>query len=86
MRRAAFPRRRAPTFVDETQALDYISAHAEPLVVKASGLAAGKGAVVCKTRGRWGGRPAMLAGSLGDAGKEIVIEEFLQAKSCRCWR
>jgi len=37
-------------FTDLSKALAYVDAHAEPLVVKASGLAAGKGAVVCATR------------------------------------
>jgi len=61
--------------------LEYIGDQAEPLVVKASGLAAGKGAVVCKTR-EDAVRVAreMLEGSLGEAGKEIVIEEFLDGE------
>ncbi len=81
MRRAGVPTATSATFVDETQALDYISAQAEPLVVKASGLAAGKGAVVCKTRADADAvARAMLAGSLGEAGKEIVIEEFLEGE------
>ena len=81
MRRAGVPTATSATFVDETQALDYIGVHAEPLVVKASGLAAGKGAVVCKRRAdAVAVARAMLAGSLGDAGKEIVIEEFLEGE------
>ncbi len=81
MRRAGVPTAASGTFVDETPALDYIGAHAEPLVVKASGLAAGKGAVVCKTRqDAVAVARAMLAGSLGEAGKEIVIEEFLEGE------
>src|SRR5205807_5277224 len=54
----------------------------EPLVVKASGLAAGKGAVVCATRGEAAATArAMLAeGSLGPAGREIVIERFLDGE------
>jgi phosphoribosylamine--glycine ligase len=62
-------------------ALEYIGAHPEPLVVKASGLAAGKGAVVCDTRIEAATvARAMLDGSLGEAGKEVVIEEFLQGE------
>jgi len=62
-------------------ALEYIGGQAEPLVVKASGLAAGKGAVVCATREEAVAvARAMLEGSLGEAGKEIVIEEFLQGE------
>ena len=78
MRRAGVPTAAAAAFVELTPALDYIQSHAEPLVVKASGLAAGKGAVVCNTRADAAAvARAMLDGSLGDAGKEIVVEEFL---------
>ena len=81
IRRAGVPTAASATFVEATPALDYIASHAEPLVVKASGLAAGKGAVVCQTRAAAADvARAMLAGSLGDAGKEIVIEEFLDGE------
>jgi phosphoribosylamine---glycine ligase len=78
MRRAGVPTADSATFVDVTSALDYIDAHAEPLVVKASGLAAGKGAVVCQTRteAKTVAR-GMLEGALGDAGMEIVVEDFV---------
>src|SRR5213076_1855416 len=73
MRRAGVPTAASATFVDLTLSLDYIASHAEPLVVKASGLAAGKGAVVCETRAdAVAVARAMLAASLGEAGKEIV--------------
>jgi len=81
MRRAGVPTAASATFVNMGPALEYIGDHAEPLVVKASGLAAGKGAVVCQTRveavtvAR-----AMLEGSLGESGKEIVIEQFLEGE------
>lgn len=81
MRRAGVPTAASATFVQEAPALEYIGRHAEPLVVKASGLAAGKGAVVCKTRAAAAAvARAMLAGSLGEAGREIVIEEFLEGE------
>src|SRR4029077_19552440 len=50
-----------------------------PLVVKASGLAGGKGAVVCSTRDEAArAAHAMLAeGVLGDAGREVLVEDFL---------
>ena len=64
MRRAGVATAASATFVEQTAALDYIGSHAEPLVVKASGLAAGKGAVVCKTRADAAAvARAMLAGS-----------------------
>ena len=79
MRRAGVPTGASTTFTDLAGALEYIQTHAEPLVVKASGLAAGKGVVVCATRAEAADvARAMLTGSaLGDAGNEIVVEEFL---------
>jgi len=81
MRRAGVSTAASATFVEMTPALDYIREHAEPLVVKASGLAAGKGAVVCMTRAEAADvAQAMLAGSLGEAGKELLVEEFLEGE------
>ena len=78
MRRAGVHTAKSGTFVGMGPALEYIGAHPQPLVVKASGLAAGKGAVVCQTRIEAAQVVrAMLDGSLGEAGKEVVIEEFL---------
>jgi len=66
------------TFTDERPALEYIAAHEEPLVVKASGLAAGKGAIVCETREQAKGAVAeMFAGRFGDAGRTVVVEDFV---------
>lgn len=81
MRRAGVHTAKSGTFVGMGPALEYIGEHPEPLVVKASGLAAGKGAVVCRTRIEAAQVVrAMLDGSLGEAGKEVVIEEFLQGE------
>jgi phosphoribosylamine--glycine ligase len=81
MRRAGVTTARSATFAEAAPALDYIREHAAPLVVKASGLAAGKGAVVCETRADAAAvATSMLGGSLGEAGKEIVVEEFLQGE------
>lgn len=81
MRRAGVHTAKSGTFVGMGPALEYIGDHPEPLVVKASGLAAGKGAVVCQTRIEAARVVrAMLDGSLGEAGKEVVIEEFLQGE------
>jgi len=78
MGRAHVPTARSGTFRDRNAAHRYIDAHAEPLVVKASGLAAGKGAVVCQSRAEARAAASeMLGGSLGEAGREVVIEEFL---------
>jgi len=82
MRRAGVPSAASGTFTELPAALDYIQAHTEPLVVKASGLAAGKGVIVCVTRAEAADAArAMLAGNaLGDAGHEVVIEEFVQGE------
>jgi phosphoribosylamine--glycine ligase len=82
MRRARVPTAASATFTELTPALGYIQAHAEPLVVKASGLAAGKGVVVCAAReAAADAARAMLAGNaLGEAGNEIVIEAFLEGE------
>ena len=79
---AGVPTASSRTFRELEPALDYVARHAEPLVVKASGLAAGKGAVVCISREEaLDAVRAMLAGgSLGDAGRTVVIESFLQGE------
>ena len=66
-------------FTDVAEALLYVERHAEPLVVKASGLAAGKGAVVCSTRAeaRAAVREMMADHRFGAAGDTVVIEGFL---------
>ncbi|HEY3935063.1 MAG TPA: phosphoribosylamine--glycine ligase [Gemmatimonadales bacterium] len=79
MRAAGVPTATSRTFTDLVEALDYIDSHAEPLVVKASGLAAGKGAVVCATRDEARRAATAMLGdrTFGDAGAIVVIEEFL---------
>ena len=75
---AGVPTAGSETFDDQRRALDYIASHAEPLVVKASGLAAGKGAIVCTTREEAATAASeMFGGKFGDAGKLVVVEEFL---------
>jgi len=69
------------TFADVPAALAWIERHAEPLVVKASGLAAGKGAVVCATRAEAAATArGFLEGKLGAAGERIVVEDFLEGE------
>ena len=79
MAAAGVPTATSMTFTDLALALAYVDAHAEPLVVKASGLAAGKGAIVCSTRGeaRDAVREMLGDGKFGDAGRVVVIESFL---------
>ena len=59
----------------------YIRAQRLPLVVKADGLAAGKGVVICETHeAAIESAAAMLGGSFGSAGHTVVIEEFLHGE------
>jgi phosphoribosylamine--glycine ligase len=78
---AGVPTAHSETFTDESAALDYIGSHDEPLVVKASGLAAGKGAIVCETRAQAeAAAREMFGGAFGDAGSTVVVEEFLSGE------
>jgi len=78
---AGVPTAASAAFTSLAPALAYIDTHAEPLVVKASGLAAGKGAVVCATRAEAAATArAFLEGKLGSAGEEIVVEDFLSGE------
>ena len=69
-------------FTDAALAHDYINAHGAPIVIKADGLAAGKGVVVAMTTDEaHHAIDDMLAGNrLGDAGARVVIEEFLEGE------
>ncbi|WP_407529280.1 phosphoribosylamine--glycine ligase [Methylobacterium oryzisoli] len=70
---AAFAR-----FREAGPALDYLRARGAPIVVKADGLAAGKGVVVAETLAEAEAAvESLLGGDLGAAGAEVVIEEFL---------
>ncbi len=82
MRRAGVPTPASRTFDALDSALAYIRHHAEPLVVKASGLAAGKGAVVCASRDAAArtARAMLAEGAFGEAGREIVVEQFLEGE------
>lgn len=62
-------------------ALDYIKAKGAPLVVKADGLAAGKGVTVAMTVDEAvSAAEAMFAGAFGDAGARVVVEEWLDGE------
>lgn len=82
MAAAGIPTASSRTFSDLAPALAHVAAHAEPLVVKASGLAAGKGAVVCDTRAQAAAtvRAMLGEGTFGDAGRTVVIESFLRGE------
>ena len=70
---AAFER-----FSDLAKAREYIQERGGPIVVKADGLAAGKGAIVCQTTDEaLAAAEDILGGQFGAAGNEIVVEQFL---------
>jgi phosphoribosylamine--glycine ligase len=79
MEAAGVPTAASRSFTDLDAAIRYVADHAEPLVVKASGLAAGKGAVVCQTRSEARAAVAEMLGGdkFGDAGHTVVIEAFM---------
>ncbi|HQT81107.1 MAG: phosphoribosylamine--glycine ligase [Ferrovum sp. 37-45-19] len=69
------------TFSEATLAHQYIEERGAPIVIKADGLAAGKGVVVAMTLAEaHEAVEHMFAGSLGAAGHRVVIEEFLQGE------
>ncbi|MBE6072873.1 MAG: phosphoribosylamine--glycine ligase [Clostridium butyricum] len=68
------------TFTDADKALEYLETCTYPTVVKADGLAAGKGVIICENREEAidAVKTCMVDNTFGDAGKTIVIEEFLE--------
>ena len=79
MRAASVPTGDSRTFTDAEQALAYVETRVDGCVVKATGLCAGKGVVVCKTvdEARRAVEDALVKKVFGDAGNTIVIEELL---------
>jgi phosphoribosylamine--glycine ligase len=76
-------------FTDLAAASDYVQAQGAPIVVKADGIAAGKGVTVAMTVGEaMAAVEACLGGAFGAAGAEVVIEEFLEGEEasffCLC--
>ncbi|HEY3011550.1 MAG TPA: phosphoribosylamine--glycine ligase [Gemmatimonadales bacterium] len=70
------------TFTELAPALAYIDRQPAPLVVKASGLAAGKGALVCPSRldAAKAVRAMLEGGQFGEAGRTVVIEAYLEGE------
>lgn len=69
-------------FSEVDPALEYLSTCKMPIVVKASGLAAGKGVLICQSRedAEEAVRDMLTGSSFGESGKEVVIEEFLEGE------
>lgn len=67
------------TFTSKDAAIEYVKKHGAPIVVKADGLAAGKGVVVAATvEDAVRAVEESMDGRFGDAGKKLVIEEYLE--------
>jgi phosphoribosylamine--glycine ligase len=79
MREAGVPTARATRFVDAAAAKRSARELGAPVVIKASGLAAGKGVIVCETMAEADAAiDAMLTNdSFGTAGREVLVEEFM---------
>ncbi len=68
-------------FGDGAAAKDYVATLSAPIVVKADGLAAGKGVVIAQSRAEADAAiDACFSGTFGAAGTEVVIEEFLSGE------
>ncbi|KZY32387.1 phosphoribosylamine--glycine ligase [Roseovarius sp. HI0049] len=68
-------------FTDAAAAKDYVSKQGAPIVVKADGLAAGKGVIVAETvEDAHAAIDDMFGGAFGGAGAEVVIEEFMEGE------
>ena len=79
MRKYGIPTASSGIFEDRDEAVSYIRRTGAPIVVKADGLAAGKGVIICKTAEEAIGAldQIMVEKAFGDAGKKVVIEECL---------
>ena len=84
MRHQAVPTAEARSFTDPDAAAEYVRIHDEPLVIKAAGLAKGKGVTLCyRTSDALETiEQTMRRKIFGDAGTRVVIEELLQGPEC----
>ncbi len=82
MQRHGIPTASFAVFTELEPAIDYIRSVGGPIVVKASGLAAGKGAVVCLTTEEAveTAREMLFGESFGSAGQRLVVEEYMHGE------
>lgn len=82
MKKYHIPTAAYETFTDPQAALDYLETGKFPMVLKADGLALGKGVLICQTKeeAEEGVKTLMLDKKFGSAGNEIVIEEFMTGR------
>lgn len=84
MRRHGIPTADYREFTDCAEALEFCRSAKYPLVVKADGLALGKGVIIAQNLAEAEGavRMCLEDGAFGAAGKRIVVEEFLEGVEC----
>ena len=82
MKKYGIPTAAYETFREPEKALEYLETAKMPIVLKADGLALGKGVLICQDleEARAGVRTLMLDKQFGSAGDEIVIEEFMTGR------
>lgn len=82
MKKYGIPTAAYETFTDPDKALAYLETARFPIVLKADGLALGKGVLICETleEARSGVRELMTDRKFGSAGDAIVIEEFMTGR------
>ena len=69
-------------FDEPDAAKEYITTHSTPIVVKADGLAAGKGVIICRNKNEAYAAidQIMIEEAFGEAGTEVVVEQFLEGE------
>lgn len=84
MRTQKIPTAEARTFSESGEALRYCERLKFPVVIKADGLALGKGVIIAPdaAAAKWAVDEMMIQGRFGDAGRRIVIEEYLRGTEC----
>ena len=82
MKKYGIPTADYENFNDPQKALKYLKGADYPIVLKADGLALGKGVLICKNfeEAKTGIEELMIDKSFGDAGNTVVIEEFLEGR------
>lgn len=82
MKKYGIPTAAYEIFDDAQKALEYLETARMPIVLKASGLALGKGVLICNTleEAKAGVGELMMDKKFGDAGSKIVIEEFMTGR------
>ena len=82
MKKYNIPTAAYETFTDPDKAIQYLETAKMPIVLKADGLALGKGVLICNSlkEAKDGVRTLMLDKQFGSAGDEIVIEEFMTGR------